>query len=130
MGRLVETPGDINRYVLNFINQPAITPANALVTPAHIKPEWYFLPTYQLLKYFTGNLGKFLGIVTSGVPFLLLFIWPFIERGVGRRPRRRKWAVAVGCFAVLAAIILLHLRQEHDEKAPAVVRMKQPNQGG
>ncbi len=81
-------------------------PADPLETPAGIKPEWYFLSTYQLLKYFTGERGKFIGILVSGVPFLLLFVWPFLERGPGRHPRRRKWAVALGCLAVLAAIFL------------------------
>jgi quinol-cytochrome oxidoreductase complex cytochrome b subunit len=81
-------------------------PADPLQTPPGIKPEWYFLPTYQLLKYFTGASGKVLGIMVSGIPFLLLFLWPFIERGPGRRPSRRKWAVGLGCLAVVVAIFL------------------------
>ena len=32
-------------------------PADPLSTPTHIKPEWYFLPSYQLLKYFHGPFG-------------------------------------------------------------------------
>lgn len=79
-------------------------PADPLQTPEGIKPEWYFLPTYQLLKYFSGPLGKFLGILVSGVPFLLLLLWPFIERGRARHPGRRKWAVRVGVVAILLAV--------------------------
>jgi len=79
-------------------------PANPLETPEGIKPEWYFLPTYQLLKYFSGHVGKVVGIMVSGVPFILMFLWPFIERGPGRRPGRRKWAVALGIFAVTSAL--------------------------
>lgn len=79
-------------------------PANPLETPEGIKPEWYFLPTYQLLKYFSGPMGKFLGILVSGVPFLMLFLWPFIERGPGRHPRRRKWAMRLGYVAVTLAL--------------------------
>ena len=81
-------------------------PADPLSTPEGIKPEWYFLSTYQLLKYFSGPAGKVLGILVSGVPFMLLFLWPFLERGPGRRPSRRKWAVRLGIFAVLLAVIL------------------------
>jgi quinol-cytochrome oxidoreductase complex cytochrome b subunit len=81
-------------------------PADPLETPEGIKPEWYFLPTYQLLKYFTGPVGKVLGIAVSGVPFLLLLFWPAIERNPGRHPRRRKWAVGVGIVAVLLALFL------------------------
>jgi len=79
-------------------------PADPLQTPPGIKPEWYFLPTYQLLKYFTGTYGKPLGILVSGVPFLLLLLWPFLERGPARHPRRRRWAVRVGYLAILLAL--------------------------
>ncbi|MFO0840653.1 MAG: cytochrome bc complex cytochrome b subunit [Phycisphaerae bacterium] len=89
-------------------------PADPMSTPEGIKPEWYFLPTYQLLKYFSGPAGKFLGILVSGVPFLLLLFWPFIERGAARHPRKRKWAVRVGIVAVVLAVffgILGHLSE-------------------
>jgi len=81
-------------------------PADPLVTPLGIKPEWYFLPTYQLLKYFTGPLGKVFGILVSTVPFVLLLVWPFIERGPGRRPARRRLAVCAGVLAILLAVAL------------------------
>jgi quinol-cytochrome oxidoreductase complex cytochrome b subunit len=81
-------------------------PANPLETPLGIKPEWYFLPTYQLLKYMTGPVGKVVGILLGAVPFLLLFIWPFVERGPGRRPSKRRWAVWIGIAAVCLAVFL------------------------
>ncbi len=90
------------------------SPADPLTTPEGIKPEWYFLPTYQLLKYFSGPYGKPLGIFVSGIPFMLLIFWPFLERGPGRRPRRRKFAVTLGVIAVLLAIffgILGHISE-------------------
>lgn len=79
-------------------------PANPLETPEGIKPEWYFLPTYQLLKYFSGPLGKFLGILVSGVPFLMLLIWPYLDRGPQRHPRKRPWAVGLGVSAIVLAL--------------------------
>jgi quinol-cytochrome oxidoreductase complex cytochrome b subunit len=79
-------------------------PADPLQTPEGIKPEWYFLPTYQLLKYFSGPLGKFLGILVSGVPFLLLLLWPFLERSNARSPKKRRWPVRVGIVAVVLAV--------------------------
>jgi quinol-cytochrome oxidoreductase complex cytochrome b subunit len=81
-------------------------PADPLSTPEGIKPEWYFLPTYQLLKYFFGPAGKFLGIVVGSIPFVLLLLWPFIERNPARHPLRRRWALYLGCFAVFAALVL------------------------
>ncbi len=88
--------------------------ADPLVTPEAIKPEWYFLPTYQLLKYFSGPLGKVVGILVSFVPFVALFLWPFIDRGKARHPRRRPLAVGLGIVAIAGALcfgILGHLSE-------------------
>ncbi|MGD2109437.1 MAG: cytochrome bc complex cytochrome b subunit [Phycisphaerae bacterium] len=84
-------------------------PADPLSTPAHIKPEWYFLPSYQLLKYFEGPYGAILGIIACSVPFILLFIWPFLDRGKHRHPKRRPIAVGIGILGLLAAIFLGYL---------------------
>ena len=46
-------------------------PANPLVTPAHIVPEWYFLVQYSILKCIPNKNTGFLGLVTS-ITFLFL----------------------------------------------------------
>jgi ubiquinol-cytochrome c reductase cytochrome b subunit len=74
--------------------------ANPFVTPEGIKPEWYFLPSYQLLKYFP----KLLGIFVAGIPMLLLLLWPFLDRGRERRPSQRPLAVLIGTAGLLFAI--------------------------
>lgn len=81
-------------------------PANPLETPIGIKPEWYFLPSYQLLKYFTGQTGKILGIFVSMVPFLLLFLWPFLDRSKARHPKHRPIAVAVGTLGIILVLLM------------------------
>jgi ubiquinol-cytochrome c reductase cytochrome b subunit len=81
-------------------------PANPLATPAHIKPEWYFLPSYQLLKYFEGPHGAFVGILACSLPFVLLLFWPFLDRGKHRHPKKRPIAVGAGLVAVLSALFL------------------------
>lgn len=81
-------------------------PADPLVTPPHIKPEWYFLPSYQLLKYFEGPYGAFMGIIACSLPFVLLLFWPFLDRSKERHPRKRPVAVGLGLFALLAAVFL------------------------
>jgi quinol-cytochrome oxidoreductase complex cytochrome b subunit len=81
-------------------------PADPLSTPAHIKPEWYFLPSYQLLKYFQGPYGALLGLAACSFPFALLLFWPFLDRGKARHPKRRPLAVGLGVLALLAAIFL------------------------
>lgn len=48
--------------------------ASALVTPAHIVPEWYFLPFYAMLKCFPSKLGGAICMVGS---MLILFTLPW-----------------------------------------------------
>lgn len=66
-------------------------PANPRETPAHIRPEWYFLAVYQYLKLMPQELlgisGKTLGIFSQGLVVALLVFLPFIyRRGAHRRP--------------------------------------------
>lgn len=84
-------------------------PADPLSTPEHIKPEWYFLPSYQLLKYFEGTYGAVLGIFACSLPFILLVFWPFLDRGKARHPRRRRIAVTFGLLGLLGALFLGYL---------------------
>jgi quinol-cytochrome oxidoreductase complex cytochrome b subunit len=54
-------------------------PADPMNTPAHVKPEWYFLALYQVLKY----VSKTAGVLIPIVALILLTLWPFIDRMVG-----------------------------------------------
>lgn len=62
----------INPYLLgdpdNFI------PANPLVTPVHIQPEWYFLFAYAILRSIPNKLG---GVIALIISILILIILPF-----------------------------------------------------
>nr|YP_010241680.1 cytochrome b [Rhizosolenia setigera]QTI82368.1 cytochrome b [Rhizosolenia setigera] len=49
-------------------------PANPLVTPTHIVPEWYFLPYYAVLRSIPDKLG---GVVAMGGALIVLFFIPF-----------------------------------------------------
>nr|YP_010954795.1 cytochrome b [Hemisodorcus derelictus]WMW30180.1 cytochrome b [Hemisodorcus derelictus] len=64
----------VNPYLLgdpeNFI------PANPLVTPVHIQPEWYFLFAYAILRSIPNKLGGVIALVMS---ILILLIVPFIN---------------------------------------------------
>lgn len=64
-------------YFPNTLNHPDnYIPANPLVTPAHVVPEWYFLPYYAILRSIPHKLG---GISAMGGAILVLFIIPFIN---------------------------------------------------
>nr|AUN88088.1 cob [Somatochlora hineana] len=64
----------INPYLLgdpdNFI------PANPLVTPVHIQPEWYFLFAYAILRSIPNKLGGVIALVMS---IAILFIMPLMK---------------------------------------------------
>jgi len=49
--------------------------ANPMVTPAHIVPEWYFLPFYAMLRSIPDKLG---GVVVMGASLVILFFLPYI----------------------------------------------------
>lgn len=51
-------------------------PANPLVTPAHIVPEWYFLPFYAILRAIPDKLG---GVIAMFGSILILFIVPMVH---------------------------------------------------
>ena len=51
-------------------------PANPLVTPAHIVPEWYFLPFYAILRAVPDKLG---GVIAMFGAIAVLFILPWLD---------------------------------------------------
>jgi ubiquinol-cytochrome c reductase cytochrome b subunit len=69
-----------------FFPKDAFLPANPFQTPAHIKPEWYFLANYQTLKIFPS---EFLGLSVQGAAMTFLALLPFIDRGSERHPLKR-----------------------------------------
>jgi quinol-cytochrome oxidoreductase complex cytochrome b subunit len=77
-------------------------PANQLQTPAHIKPEWYYLGVYQLLKLVPRIVGVLVPIVGIGV----LVIWPFLDRKPEVLMRRRLLAVSGATFVMVGLIVL------------------------
>ena len=86
-----------------FSPDDANTPADPFRTPAHIKPEWYFLPFYQLLKLIPN---KLLGIGIQVLLAVLFIFWPFIdtreEDNILKRPR----LLVLFAAAVVSWIIL------------------------
>ena len=75
--------------------------ADPLQTPYAIKPEWYFLPMYQVIKYFP----KLTGIFVVSLAPLFLFIWPFLDRTKARRPLKRPISIAIGVLVILSLLI-------------------------
>nr|WNH23075.1 cytochrome b [Otophidium dormitator] len=75
-------------FAPNLLGDPDnFTPANPLVTPPHIKPEWYFLFAYAILRSIPNKLGGVLALLFS---ILVLMLVPLLhtskQRGLTYRP--------------------------------------------
>ncbi|YP_008757910.1 cytochrome b (mitochondrion) [Aquarana catesbeiana] len=67
----------LSTFAPNLLGDPDnFTPANPLVTPPHIKPEWYFLFAYAILRSIPNKLGGVLALLFS---ILILFLMPIIH---------------------------------------------------
>ncbi len=91
-------------FAPNLFGEPDnYIPANPLVTPPHIVPEWYFLPYYAILRAIPD---KLLGVIAMFGSILVLFIVPWLDtarvRSAKFRPTFRKffWVLVVDCFVL------------------------------
>lgn len=89
--------------VIGLFNPVGVgAPADPMDTPAHIKPEWYFLALYQLLRF----IPKTIGATSPVVAVVLLMIWPFLDRKpdtTKKTTRIRFW------FSLVAVLIIIAL---------------------
>ncbi|KZX86454.1 cytochrome B [Oleiphilus sp. HI0009] len=67
-----------------FLEKPNFEPANALKTPDHIAPVWYFTPFYAILRAVPD---AFLGVVAMGAAIAILFVLPWLDRSPVRSMR-------------------------------------------
>jgi ubiquinol-cytochrome c reductase cytochrome b subunit len=92
-----------------FLPGDANTPANLFETPAHIKPEWYFLAFYQMLRIIPS---KFLGIMLQVLAVSVFVLWPFFDSRRQRNLFRRPLLLA-SFFALLALWAILSIWGKH-----------------
>ena len=91
---------------LGVPNEPPANPSDSTYIP---RPEWYFLWTFQLLKYFPGQLE---GVAIVGLGLLVavgLFGLPFLDRNPKRHPRNRPVATIV-MLAIVAGMVFLTIQ--------------------
>ena len=78
-------------------------PANPMVTPAHIVPEWYFLPFYAILRAVPD---KLLGVLAMFAAIAVLFVLPWLDRSPVRSATFRPiykimfWVFLLDCVAL------------------------------
>ncbi|HEU5048187.1 MAG TPA: cytochrome b N-terminal domain-containing protein [Rickettsiales bacterium] len=78
-------------------------PANPMVTPAHIVPEWYFLPFYAILRAVPD---KLCGVLAMFGAIILLFFLPWLDYSKVRSAKYRPifkwafWVLLLDCVAL------------------------------
>nr|AIG53582.1 cytochrome b [Ctenotus strauchii] len=88
----------------NLLGDPEnFTPANPLVTPPHIKPEWYFLFAYAILRSIPNKLGGVLALLFS---ILILMLIPTLHTSKQRGNAFRPFSQAL-FWALVSNIIIL-----------------------
>jgi ubiquinol-cytochrome c reductase cytochrome b subunit len=105
-------------YLPDFLGHPDnYVPANPLKTPAHIVPEWYFLPFYAILRAITFNIGipftdivlidsKLGGVIAMFASIAVLFFLPWLDtspvKSANYRPLYRQffWIFVLVCIAL------------------------------
>jgi len=90
-------------YAVGIPMEPRADPADSGYTP---RPEWYFLPVFQLLKYFPGRLEVIGVFVLPTIGVLLLFALPLLDRGPKRHFLQRPIVAGLMVLVLVAGIVL------------------------
>ena len=102
-----------------FASADNYIPANPMVTPTHIVPEWYLLPYYAILRSITFNFlgipAKLLGVVFSLGSIILLFLVPWLDTSPIRSARFRPIYRVLSWFLVAAVIGLGYVGSQPPE---------------
>lgn len=77
-------------------------PADPLVTPEIIKPEWFFYVAFRWLKLFSGTAA----VLSMGLIVFVMFTWPFIDAFVRKHSKLEDFSIWVGIAAVVAIVAL------------------------
>jgi len=98
---------------------PPANPADAQYIP---RPEWYYLPIFQWLKYWHGATSIIGVLIIPSVLVAAILALPFLDRSVERRPWKRPAAMGAYAF-VLFSLVGLGLRSQYlDRHDPSVAQ--------
>jgi ubiquinol-cytochrome c reductase cytochrome b subunit len=98
---------------------PKANPADTQYVP---RPEWYYLPIFQWLKYWRGPYAIFGIIVIPTITAALLVLVPFIDRRLERRPWRRPIAVGIFVFILAGFVGMGLMSVRDDQRDPSIAK--------
>src|SRR6266498_540588 len=98
---------------------PKASPADTQYVP---RPEWYYLPIFQWLKYWRGPYAIFGIVVIPALTAALLICVPFIDRRLQRRPWRRPVAVGVFLFILTCFVAMGLMSVRDDRRDPSIAK--------
>ena len=105
--------------VLSFFHPASLGPvANPADTTFLPRPEWYYLPMFEWLKYWEGPKVVFAVVVIPGILAALFFLLPFLDRKFERRPWRRPIPVLAVAFVVVGMVYLGNKSRLDDQRDP------------
>jgi ubiquinol-cytochrome c reductase cytochrome b subunit len=98
---------------------PKANPADTQYVP---RPEWFYLPVFQWLKYFKGSLSIVGIVVIPMLTAILIVALPFFDRRLERRPWRRPFAVGI-YLAIMATLMVFGWLSRHEDRLdPAIAK--------
>jgi ubiquinol-cytochrome c reductase cytochrome b subunit len=110
--------------VLSFVAPmevgPPANPADAQYIP---RPEWYYLPIFQWLKYWHGPAAILGVLVVPTLLVLAILALPFLDRSIERRPWKRPAALGAYTFIVFS-LVGLGVRSQYSDKRDAGVALQ------
>jgi ubiquinol-cytochrome c reductase cytochrome b subunit len=93
---------------------PVADPSNTKFIP---RPEWYYLPMFEWLKFWSSRMEVFAVVVIPGILALVFFLIPFLDRSLERRPWRRPIPMLAVSIVLVGMVFLgfkSHLDDLHD----------------
>ena len=113
----------ITAYLFSYFSPTELGPkANPADTQYVPRPEWFYLPVFQWLKYFKGSLSIVGIVVIPTLTAILVVGLPFFDRRLERRPWRRPMAVGI-YLAIMATLITFGwLSRREDQLDPAIAK--------
>ena len=98
---------------------PEANPADTQYVP---RPEWYYLPIFQWLKYWRGPYAIIGIIVIPVITAALLICVPFIDRRLERRPWRRPFAVGIFLLILAGFVGMGFMSVRDDQRDPSIAK--------